>query len=222
MKRSASTITREVAKNKDPITGLYSGIVAEEKSKSSQKNAERKLEVITTIASKAYYTILEELQTRTNPEQIAAIISGELGEPISHQAIYNYIRKDKANGGKLYLYLRRKGQRYRYCKKEVKVLINSNKSIEVRLLKLAMLQSFGNWEMDTIVGKYQKFFLLTLVEIRTKYTLISKIVNKEAVTVKAEINKIKAETGIIIKTMTSDNSGEFAEHASISNTYRFD
>jgi len=222
LKRSASTITREVAKNKDPITGLYSGIVAEEKSKSRQKNAERKLEVITTISSKAYYTILDELQKRTSPEQIAAIISGELGEPISHQAIYNYIRKDKANGGKLYIYLRRKGRRYRYCKKEVKVLINGKKSIEVRPLKLALLQSFGNWEVDTVFGKDQKSFLLTLVEMRTKYTIIRKIVNKEAATVKAEIEKIKAETGIIIKTMTSDNGGEFAEHASISKTYNFD
>lgn len=222
LKRSASTITREVAKNKDPITGLYSGIVAEEKAKSHQKNAERKLEVITTISSKAYYTILEELQKRTSPEQIAAIISGELGEPISHQAIYNYIRKDKANGGKLYLYLRRKGRRYRYCKKEVKVLINGKKSIEVRPLKLALLQSFGNWEVDTIFGKDQKSFLLTLVEMRTKYTIIRKIANKEAATVKAEIEKIKAETGIVIKTMTSDNGGEFAGHAAISKAYNFD
>ena len=222
LKRSASTITREVAKNKDPITGLYSGLIAEEKAKSRQKNAERKLEVITTISSKAYYTILEELQKRTSPEQIAAILSGELCEPISHQAIYNYIRKDKANGGKLYLYLRRKGRRYRYCKKEVKVLINGKKSIEVRPLKLALLQSFGNWEVDTIFGKDQKSFLLTLVEMRTKYTIIRKIANKEAATVKAEIEKIKAETGIVIKTMTSDNGGEFAEHAAISKAYNFD
>lgn len=222
LKRSASTITREVAKNKDPITGLYSGIVAEEKAKSRQKNAERKLEVITTISSKAYYTILEELQKRTSPEQIAAIISSELGEPISHQAIYNYIRKDKANGGKLYLYLRRKGRRYRYCKKEIKVVVNGKKSIEARPLKLALLQSFGNWEVDTIFGKDQKSFLLTIVEMRTKYTIIRKIANKEAATVKAEIEKIKAETGIVIKTMTSDNGGEFAEHAAISKAYNFD
>lgn len=222
LKRSASTITREIAKNKDPITGLYSGIVAEEKAKSRQKNAERKLEVITTISSKAYYTILEELQKRTSPDQIAAILSGELGEPISYQAIYNYIRKDKANGGKLYLYLRRKGRRYRYCKKEVKVLINGKKSIEVRPLKLALLQSFGNWEVDTIFGKDQKSFLLTLVEMRTKYTIIRKVANKEAATIKAEIEKIMAETGIVIKTMTSDNGGEFAEHAAISKAYNFD
>jgi IS30 family transposase len=220
--RHPSSVGREINRNKDSITGLYSGIVAEEKAKSRQKNAERKLEVITTISSKAYYTILEELQKRTSPEQIAAILSDEVGEPISHQAIYNYIRKDKAKGGKLYLYLRRKGRRYRYCKKETKVLINGKKSIEIRPLKLALLQSFGNWEIDTIFGKEQKSFLLTIVEIRTKYTIIRKIANKESATVKAEIDKIMAETGIVIKTMTSDNGGEFAEHAAISKAYNFD
>jgi len=218
LKRSPSTIT----KNKDPITGLYSGIVAEEKAKYRQKNTTRKLEVITTISSKAYYTILEELQKRTSPEQIAAILSNEIGESISHQAIYNYIRKDKANGGKLYLHLRRKGRRYRYCKKEVKVVVNGKKSIEMRPLKLALLESFGNWEIDTIFGKDQKSFLLTVVEMRTKYTIIRKIANKEAATVKAELEKIMAETGIVIKTMTSNNGGEFAEHAAISKAYNFD
>ena len=220
--RNPGSVCREINRNKDPITGLYSCIVAEEKAKSRQKNAARKLEVITTISSKAYYTILEELQKRTSPEQIAAILSDEIVEPISHQAIYNYIRKDKANGGKLYLYLRRKGRRYRYCKKEAQVLINGKKSIEVRPLKLALLQSFGNWEIDTIFGKDQKSFLLTIVEMRTKYTIIRKIANKEAATVKAEIDKIMAETGIVIKTMTSDNGGEFAEHVAISKAYNFD
>jgi len=220
--RDPGSVGREINRNKDPITGLYSGIVAEEKAKARQKNVNRKPEVINTLSSKAYYTILEELQKRTSPEQIAAILSDEIGEPISHQAIYNYIRKDKANGGKLYLYLRRKGRRYRYCKKEAKVLINGKKSIETRPLKLALLQSFGNWEIDTIFGKDQKSFLLTIVEMRTKYTIIRKIANKESATVKAEIDKIMAETGIVIKTMTSDNGGEFAEHAAISKAYNFD
>lgn len=222
LERHPSSVGREINRNKDPITGLYSGIVAEEKAKSRQKNATRKLEVITTISSKAYYTILEELQKRTSPEQIAAILSDEIGEPISHQAIYNYIRKDKANGGKLYLHLRRKGRRYRYCKKEVKVVVNGKKSIEMRPLKLALLESFGNWEIDTIFGKDQKSFLLTVVEMRTKYTIIRKIANKEAATIKAELEKIMAETGIVIKTMTSDNGGEFAEHAAVAKAYNFD
>ena len=220
--RYASTIAREIERNKDPLTGLYTGLVAAEKAKFRQKNAKRKVEVITTISSKAYYTILEELQKKSSPEQIAAILSGELGEPISHQAIYNYLRKDKADGGKLYLYLRRKGRRYRYCKKSVKVVINGKKSIEMRPLKLALLLSFGNWEIDTIFGKDQKSFLLTLVEMRTKYTIIRKIPNKEAATVIAEIIKIKAETGILIITMTSDNGGEFAGHAELSKLYNFD
>jgi IS30 family transposase len=222
LNRSPCTITREINRNKDPIAGMYSGIVAEEKAKSRQENANRKSERIATISSKAYYTILEELQKKSSPEQIAAILKDELEEPISHQAIYNYIRQDKANGGKLYLFLRRKGRRYRYAKKSVKVVINGKKSIEIRPLKLALLQSFGNWEIDTIFGKDQKSFLLTIVEMRTKYTIIRKIANKEAATVKAEIDKIIAETGIVIRTMTSDNGGEFAAHAELSRLYKFD
>ncbi len=178
------------------ITGIYSGLVANEKAKSRQENANRKSERIAIISSKAYYTILEELQKKSSPEQIAAILKDELEEPISHQAIYNYIRQDKVNGGKLYLFLRRKGRRYRYAKKSVKVVINGKKSIEIRPLKLALLQSFDNWEIDTIFGKDQKSFLLTIVEMRTKYTIIRKIANKEAATAKAEIDKIIAETGI--------------------------
>ena len=56
LKRSPSTITREIARNQDPITGIYSGLVAEEKANYRQKNANRKAEIITTISSKAYYT----------------------------------------------------------------------------------------------------------------------------------------------------------------------
>ena len=93
LKRSPSTILREIARNQNSTTSLYSGLVATKKAQLRQKNANRKLEVITTISSKAYYTILEELQKRSSPEQISAILSNELGEPISHQAIYNYIMK---------------------------------------------------------------------------------------------------------------------------------
>ncbi len=222
LKRSPSTIIREIARNQDSSTKLYSGVIATEKAHTRQVHASRKVEVITTLSSKAYYTILEELQKRSSPEQISAILSDELGEPISHQAIYNYIRHDKAKGGKLHLFLRRKGRGYRYVKNSAKVVISGKKSIELRPLRLALLQSFGNWEIDTIFGKDQKSYLLTLVEMRTKYTIIRKIANKEAATVKAEIDKIIAETGIVIKTMTSDNGGEFALHAEMSKLYNFD
>ena len=58
--------------------------------------------------------------------------------------------------------------------------------------------------------------------MRTKYTIIRKIANKEAATVKAEIDKIITETGIVIKTMTSDNGGEFALHAEMHKLYNVD
>jgi len=57
--------------NKDPITGLYSGLVADSKAKLRQSKANRKIEIINTISSQSYYTILEQLQEKSSPEQIA-------------------------------------------------------------------------------------------------------------------------------------------------------
>lgn len=148
LNRHPSSVGREINRNKDPITGLYSGIVAFEKSKARQEDAQRKENKIETLSDKSYYTMLEELGKRSSPEQIAKIITGEIGESISHQAIYNHIKKDKSEGGKLYLHLRRKGRRYRYCKKACKVVVSNKKSIEIRPLKLLLLQTFGNWEID--------------------------------------------------------------------------
>ena len=89
--------------------------MAFEKAKARQENAQRKENKIESLSDKAYYTMLEELGNRSSPEQIAKILTNEIGESISHQAIYNHIRQDKAAGGKLYLHLRRKVRRYRYC-----------------------------------------------------------------------------------------------------------
>ena len=72
--------------------------------------------------------MLEELDKRSSPEQIAKIITDELDEPISYQAIYNYIWEDKVSGDKLYLNLRRKGRCYRYCNKVCKVVVSKRLS----------------------------------------------------------------------------------------------
>ncbi len=66
--------------------------------------------------------------------------------------------------------------------------------------------------MDTIFGLDQKSFLLTLTDKATKFEIIRKIPNKEAATVVAELEKIKASTLLPFKTITPDNGTEFAFH----------
>ena len=47
-----------------------------------------------------------------SPEQIAGSLKEKKIANITHEAIYQYIYKNKANGGRLYLYLARKMKKY--------------------------------------------------------------------------------------------------------------
>jgi len=53
------------------------------------------------------------------------------------------------------------------------------------------------------------------------YTIIAKMPNKEAKTVEETLDKIIKTTGIPIKSITSDNGTEFANHKSMSSRYNF-
>lgn len=115
-----------------------------------------------------------------------------------------------------------KGRRYRYKKDAKVVVITDKKSIEIRPNKLSLMLAVGHWEIDTVYGKDQKSYLLTLVDIASMYTIVRKIPNREAKTVELELDKIIKETGITLKSITSDNGGEFANHINISKKYNID
>ena len=56
---------------------------------------------------------------------------------------------------------------------------------------------------------------MTLVDIATKYTIVVKLNNKEALTVYNAIKSIMEKTLLPFKTITSDNGSEFAKHKEI-------
>ena len=71
----------------------------------------------------------------------------------------------------------------------------------------------GHWESDLIVGKNNKSFIGTLVERTTRTTLIVKLENKRASTVrKAFAEALQTLPKQMLKTMTHDNGTEMAEH----------
>ena len=92
-------------------------------------------------------------------------------------------------------------------------------SIELRPKRLNLLMFAGHWEIDTIFGLDQKSFLLTIVDIATKYTVIIKIPNKEAGTVEKYFHEFMHNNLLPVLSVTSDNGGEFANHAKISEAY---
>ena len=83
---------------------------------------------------------------------------------VSHERIYQYIREDKAKGGKMYMHLR---HRLKHHKRPTgkRIAIKNRISIEERPEIVNTKGRFGDWEIDTIIGKNNKGAIVTIVEL---------------------------------------------------------
>ncbi|WP_225742864.1 IS30 family transposase [Marinilactibacillus sp. Marseille-P9653] len=88
-------------------------------------------------------------------------------------------------------------------------------SIEQRPPEIDNRQTFGHWEIDTVVGNKVKTdsVLLTLVERQTRFEIILKLRGKDKESVDQAIQQLRLKAGDtfskVFKTITSDNGSEF-------------
>lgn len=87
--------------------------------------------------------------------------------------------------------------------------------IEERPAEADLKQQPGHFEIDTVFGKDQKSFLLTLADKATKQVIIRRLPNKRAETVVEAFRDIMANTFCHFKTLTADNGSEFSMHKQI-------
>lgn len=108
---------------------------------------------------------------------------------------------------------------YRRKKKYRKVVIKrapSGTSIEKRPEAISDRSTFGNWEMDCVVGKKStKDVLLVLSERLTRYEIIIKMPNRKTDTVIKSLDKLERDFGKrfkdVFKSITVDNGVEFSD-----------
>lgn len=126
-----------------------------------------------------------ERQEDWSPEQVSGFLKKEKDIKISYESIYLFVLKDKADGGTLHLHLRRGRKKYkkRYGKEDRRGMIANKKSIEERPKIVDEKTRIGDWEMDLISGAKHQGFLVTVVERKSKLTLISYVKNKSAAAV---------------------------------------
>jgi IS30 family transposase len=166
-------------------------------------------------------TVKEYVEEKLNkeqwsPEQIVGYCNKHNINMVSVERIYQHIRTDKKNGGKLYLQLR---HQLKHRKRPVSgkyEIIKNKKSIETRPEIVLTNQEFGHYEIDLIIGAEGKGAILTIVERKTKFLFMEKLKSKNA----KELAKSMVNTLLPyknnIKTITSDNGTEFTEHEYIS------
>ena len=207
-----STISRELRRNRDMLRG-YNAEIAQIKSTKVEMQKKKRFSLTKTIQK----YIRAKLKQDWSPEQISGRMKLDTGVSVVHETIYRYIYSNKANGGKLYTYLRHKNKKY-HCRSNdyrSRGTIIDRVMIDKRPQIVEKKSRIGDWEIDTVVGKDHKGFLVTVVDRKSKFTLIKNVVSKHAqVVTEALIEMITPLKGIT-HTITSDNGKEFAHHKEV-------
>jgi IS30 family transposase len=216
LRRHKSSLYREINRNTDKSFGFYSGLRANNLASETKQQAKHKTKSMDKLSSESMTFILGSLRNKTSPEQICGRLKRKYQVSLSVSILYNYITEDRNNGGTLYKSLRHSGKKYQSATGTNKSNIPNRISIHDRPEVAEQKQVPGHWEIDTIYGKDQKSYLLTLTDKATKFQIIRKIPNKEAATVYSEMQQIIATTLLPFETITSDNGTEFTLHEEIS------
>lgn len=156
-------------------------------------------------------------QEQWSPEQIAGYCKEQGIEMVSAERIYQYIRADKAQGGNLYHHLR---HRLKHRKRPVgnkHTMLKDRVSIDERSQVINNKERFGDWEIDTIIGKDGKGAIVTIVERTTAFLMMSRLSKgKNAVGLAEKVISMLLPYKHHIHSITADNGSEFAEHGRIS------
>jgi len=210
-----STISRELARN----TGLrgYRPKQAQQgalhRRFTARKAVKMTPETIDYIESK--------LREEHSPEQIAERMKldpGWHGPTVSHERIYQHVWQDKARNGMLYKHLRiggTKQRRKRRNSRDMRGTIKNRVGIQERPKIVEQKIRIGDWEGDTVVGKNHQGALVTLVDRKSKLTLIGKVDRYTAEAVEKTIISLMELLPRRNYTLTVDNGKEFASHKSV-------
>ena len=152
-----------------------------------------------------------------SPEQISGRFATDGVGQISHETIYSLVYADKKEGGDLHLYLRcQKERRKRYASgRSRRGIIPNRTGIEERPAIVDNRARVGDWEGDLIIGKGGTQAIVSLVERKTRFTMLSRVTQKTTSKVCVAIIEEMRKLPELCKTLTLDNGLEFSGHQQI-------
>ena len=218
--KDKSVISRELKRNRDQRSGIYNPELAQRKYRERMDHKPKHLRFCPDV--QAY--VEQAVQADLSPEQITGIARKESVVCVSHERIYQYLWADKKNGGTLYQHLRTQGKRYRKRgnSKDRRGIIPHRKDIDQRPPIVDEKQRFGDWEIDTVIGKNHQGALVTINDRVTGLVKIRKVERKEAARVANAAIDALMPYKKHLHTITADNGKEFALHQIISEKLNID
>ena len=219
LKRSRSTVFRELKKWVQSPTDIYDAKLADWAAKDDYLNKRNRDKISTYKRLRIY--VYRGLLSAWSPEQIAGKIKLDYpNDPvmsISYEAIYTHIyshRQASLNRKLIALLPYHKTVRRRANAKSKRgSKIKDQVSIDVRPNHIEKREEVGHWEGDLVIGKGQSSAIGTLVERKTRYTYIVKLENRKSSTVvKGFVKEFGQTDKLFTKTLTYDNGTEMSYH----------
>jgi IS30 family transposase len=208
--RNKGTISRELARN-NSSTGDYKPHLAQRYYEKRRQDSKEPYRLEENALLRKY--VQDKLKQYWSPEQISGRISKDHKIDVSVITIYNWVYRNRHEGGDFYKYLRQnhKRRRKRRGGEDCRGRMPDRRMIDKRPKVVDERKRIGDWESDTVEGGKGSGFIATHVERKSRYTVAVKVADKSAETVaNATISAMGKLPSEKIKTMTFDNGKEFA------------
>ena len=168
------------------------------------------------ISAETWAQIDKKIRQDWSPEQISGWLKANTETAVSHEWIYQHVYLDKRTGGNLHKHLRcQKKRRKRTGDYDRRGKIPNQVSIEDRPEIVEKRERLGDWEADTIIGAGKRGAIVTLVDRKSRFTLLKQVARRTAAAVEDAILELLKPYQAHTHTITCDNGKEFANHQSL-------
>lgn len=208
LQRPASCISRELQRNS--LAEGYQAQSAQEAYAAQRQASKPRGKYTTELAAE----IQHDLEQTFSPEQIEQSRKRQGKSPIRFKTIYTWLYTGKLQGGSKVL--RHKGKRRKPPEKRGRFALG--KPIHQRPKEVRNRESFGHWELDTVVSSrgQSKACVATFVERKTRFYQAIAMPDRTALSMEIAFGVLAGQfPEAAIQTATADRGKEFACHAAL-------
>jgi len=230
LRRSPSTVSRELRRNRDPRSGQYRPFAAQRMAARRRARPGRGKLLRDPVLREF---VAGRLAARWSPEQVSQALRGEFpGEPgrhLVHETIYQAVYRPELGGGLCRDLPRalRTGRRHRKARRRADArqagVLTGMIPISERPAEAAGRAVAGHWEGDLIMGRDNKSAIGTLAGRASRFTILLYVPGPRH-TAEAVADSLVAALGQLParlrRTLTWDQGKEMALHADITRLLR--
>jgi len=216
LEKKTSSVYREIKRNRGQRG--YRPKQADAKAKARQASKPRPVRFTDAIRTQVEQWLRQDYSS----EQIVGRANHEGIAMVWHERIYQHIWADKGRGGTLFEHLRHVPKKYRkrYGSNQERGQIPNSVSIDERAAEVESREDLGHWEIDTVIGKNHEGAIVSIVERKSRFTVIGKLLGKHAEPCAHKVIELLQPLADKVKSITADNGKEFAQFEQIADTLK--